>query len=496
MKHAKQILSLLLTVSLMTASLASCGNPETEQDSPEAAQGTAAEPSVETEAETEPETSDTDLLPEADYDGYVFNILSTSPDYLWGYQVSIWAEEETGEPLNDFVFRRNVGIEERYNITIENSANLDSGPTSALALKTVQAGDDTYSIMTYGVKWQLVDVQRGGFMNLHTVDSIDLAHPWWNGEAAELLTIKDRLYMAFSSFNTFDNEALPAIYVNNDMIANHNLESPYDLVLSGDWTLDKIYEMASSVVMDLDGDGVVSEGDVFGFIGGIGTYNMMFTATNQPHIRIGEDGRYILNQGTEGSLAAAEKIWRIVDDTTVSAYQNTQGWCVNSFKEGDVLFFNAGVANLNGFRDLEFNLGMVPVPKMDTAQESYRTMYSNQSMTVMIPSTTSDPERTGVICEAFGAYSRIPIQEVYIETILKKKAARDEETARMLDILINTKCIDVGVLNENSWSTVISSYFNTLHDQGPGQLASAVAANKTLFEKMTDKIEQAYEKLD
>ena len=88
------------------------------------------------------------------------------------------------------------------------------------------------------------------------------------------------------------------------------------------------------------------------------------------------------------------------------------------------------------------------------------------------------------------------MREVYFETMLKQKAARDEETAKMLDILVSTKCIDVGVLNENSWGSVISSYFNTLHDKGVGQLASAVASNIKMFNKFTEKIEKTYEGLD
>ena len=495
MKNTRRPFALLLSL-LMILSLASCSsrNPESQKDEP--AEGTAVPASGEIAAETEPETTDIDLLPEADYGGFTFSILSTNPDFLWGYMVSLWAEEETGEPLNDFVFRRNTNIEDRYHVKIEDSAELDSTPTSSLAKATIQAGDDIFSIMCYGVKWQLVDAQSGCFVNLHKVDSIDFDRPWWNGEAADLLTIKDKLYMAFGEFNTFDDEALAAIYVNNDMITNNGLESPYDLVFSGDWTLDKIYEMASAVVRDLDGDGVVSRGDVFGFIGGVGNYNWMFSGANQPHVLIGDDGSYILNQGTEGSLAAAEKIARIVDDATVSAYQNTQDWCLQSFSDGDVLFRTGGIASISQYRDLEFNVGLVPCPKMDAAQESYRSMCSNQSMTVVIPKTSSDPERAGFISSALGAYSRVPMREVYFETMLKQKAARDEETAKMLDILVSTKCIDVGVLNENSWGSVISSYFNTLHDKGVGQLASAVASNIKMFNKFTEKIEKTSEGLD
>ena len=104
-------------------------------------------------------------------------------------------------------------------------------------------------------------------------------------------------------------------------------------------------------------------------------------------------------------------------------------------------------------------------------------MASNQSMTIVIPKPNADPERTGVICSALGAYSRVPLREVYYETMLKKKAARDEETVEMLDIILAGKSVDVGVLNENAWGTVISGYFNSIRASGTEQLASVTASN-------------------
>jgi hypothetical protein len=187
-KNRRSFFTFLLSL-LLTLSVVSCSghNPESRENEP--AEGVAVPSLEEIAAETEAEMSDIDLLPEADYEGYTFNILSTNPDCLWGYMVSLYAEEETGEPLNDFVFRRNTSVEDRYDIKIANSAELDSTPTSNLAKTTVQAGDDVYSIMCYGVKWQLVDAQSGCFINLHKVDSIDFAHPWWNGEKQGAITL-------------------------------------------------------------------------------------------------------------------------------------------------------------------------------------------------------------------------------------------------------------------------------------------------------------------
>ena len=151
MKRSKRFVTVLLAAILLCGA-AACSESEMNNDGSEAnsqeiSAGNTPEPAAE-----ETEQSDIDLLPDADYEGFSFNILSTDPNCLWGWRVSLYAEEETGEPLNDAVFRRNVAVEDRYNITITDDADQDSGPTSEIAKRTALAGDDVYSIMSYGVK--------------------------------------------------------------------------------------------------------------------------------------------------------------------------------------------------------------------------------------------------------------------------------------------------------------------------------------------------------
>ncbi len=497
MKRKNRLFAMLLAALMLSSAMTmtSCGGTEEESESMPETESTTAQTETE-ETETEPETQAIDLLPNEKYDGYTFSILSTNPDTLWGWRVSIYANEENGEPLNDAVFRRNTAIEQRYGIKITNSAELDNDQTSANAKKLAMSGDDVYSIMSYGVKWQLVDALTGCFKNLNTIDTIDFEHPWWNSEAGNLLTQHNKLYVGFNEMNTFGNEGLYAIYVNNDIIASNQLESPYELVKDGKWTLDKMYDMSTAAALDLDGNTEMSEGDVVGFISGVGLWNALLTAADQPHVRIGEDGSYILTHGTDGSIAAAEKIARLINDKNSSAYQNDQPWSMTSFSEGKALFFEGNVAHLGVMREVDIGLGVVPAPKFDENQKQYRSMMSNQTMTIAVPKTNKDPDTTGVICEALGAYSVDSLRETYYEDILKGKAARDEETIEMLDIIIDSQSIDVGVLNENSWGTIISGYFNSMRQSGAEELASYAATNKEMADKLIAKISDTYAGLE
>lgn len=493
MKRRIQVSLVLLAALMVTSSLVSCGNPEdTSSSDPESPEVLAeVEPT-----ETEPETSVIDLLPNADYEGYTFNILSTNPGTLWGWRVSIFAEEETGEPLNDAVFRRNTAIEERYNITIANSAELDNPSTSANAKQLAAAGDDLYSIISYGVKWQLSDAVNGCFINLNSVDTLDMKNAWWNSEAGKLLTLHDKLFVGFSEMNTFNNEALACVYMNNDIIADNALESPYDLVREGRWTLDVMYDMSAAAARDLDGSGDMSEGDVIGYAVGVGSINSLLTAAAQPHVIIGEDGSYILNHGTESSIAAAEKIAKLINDKNSGVYLNEQAWGSASFQAGNGLFTEGVIASLGTMREAEIGLGLVPSPKFDEQQEHYYSMMSNQSFAIVIPKSNKNLEKTGGICEALGAYSIGSLRDTYYESMLKEKMARDTDTVEMLDAIIDSSAIDVGVMNEVSWETLISGYIGSIRTSGAEELSSYAAKNQKMANKLISKIDETYAGLE
>jgi len=497
MNLSKRILTLLFSVMMAATTLTACGETkDTVNEDTSASVETESETSdIDLLPETESETSDIDLLPEADMNGYTFHILSTDPATLWGYLVSIMAEEETGEPVNDAVYRRNNAIEERYSIEIVNSCPGYTDVISQTTQNLAVSGEDTYAIISYAVRDQLSDVLKGCFRNLHSIESIDFNNLWWNKECADMLTIQDKLYVGLSEWNLISKDTLTNICVNNDIVEAHNMESPYTLVKEGRWTMDAMYDMQVTATQDLDGNGEISEGDVIGFAGGSGAFNAMLNGGNQPYILMNSDGKWTLNEGTEGSIAAAEKIARIVNDKQSAAFQDEQAWGFPSFNEGKALFCQGTSATLRGLREAEIGVSVLPTPKFDENQANYRTMLSNQSMTIAVPVTNNDVEKTGLICEALGAYSRIPMREVYYETVLKTKLARDQETAEMLDIIFDNICVDVGVLNETAWGSVITNYFNSIRKYGAEQLASVAASAQKEFETRLSTIEEKYTEL-
>ena len=131
----KKTLSVLLAL-LLLASAAGCSETTASPEETANTGSTAAASPEETEAETEDPGLD-DGLPEVNYDGYGFHIA-----FFGGEDVNI--EEETGEALNDAIFRRNQAMDERFGIQLEGVEYDDYNKATEAVKAAVTAGTNDF----------------------------------------------------------------------------------------------------------------------------------------------------------------------------------------------------------------------------------------------------------------------------------------------------------------------------------------------------------------
>jgi hypothetical protein len=94
-------------------------------------------------------------------------------------------------------------------------------------------------------------------------------------------------------------------------------------------------------------------------------------------------------------------------------------------------------------RDVDYEIGVVPMPKYDEAQEAYRSYIYHGAGAMGIPKTNSDTARTGVIAEYLAAYSHETVKETYFNETLDFKYIQDEEGQKMLDIIFSNGTVDL-----------------------------------------------------
>jgi hypothetical protein len=112
------------------------------------------------------------------------------------------------------------------------------------------------------------------------------------------------------------------------------------------------------------------------------------------------------------------------------------------FAGGHLLFSNRFVRDIASLREMEDDYGILPLPKLDEEQETYKTTLGDSYSTIGVMNTSKHLDAATATLEVMTAESYRHVTLTYFETALKSKYARDESTAEMLDILVGGIEID------------------------------------------------------
>ncbi|MDD4772779.1 MAG: extracellular solute-binding protein [Eubacteriales bacterium] len=436
-----------------------------------------------TEAQTTGEPTDEDLLqqfmasqPEADYEGYAFKIVDRNEaDHanLW-WTRDVWSETVNGEPINDAVYKRNLMLSERYNIEIE---EVDvAGPRNTVTT-AVLAGEDAYDAVTDGLS-ELAGMGASGYLiDLHELSGLNLENSWWDRRLIEDFTLLDSIHFATGDISIMDNYGTWCFLFNKKLIDDLNLENPYDLVNSGDWTVAKMYDMAKTASLDLDGDGVMGDWDQYGLFSE--HYNIYaFWAGAGRKITSKEDGLPVLTVYDDRSATMVDFILEIhADENTTMSDQHSleMEFGVNvSFGEGNGLFIFGSLALSTLYRDTDFDFGFLPAPKWDSEQKHYYQTHSPFNLTAYsVPMTASDTERTGIILESMAGISKYTLTPAFYEITLIGKIIRDDESQTMLDIILGSRSYDLG--NIFDWGGMRILLTSELYKKATANFSSSYA---------------------
>lgn len=443
----RRILSSLLA-ALMLAALPGCGN---------AAEETTAAPTDDTAAEVV-ETEETKLLPDLpdkDFGGYEFSILTKGNFSGHWFSQDAYAEELTGEPINDAVYNRNAAVGEKYNFTVVEMTGSSDDP-SALAKQAIQAGDDVYDLLLIGGTVTGNMATSGLLMDLTQIPYMDLSKPWYDQSANASLSIGGKLHLTAGDLNIMDNKATWALLFNKKLAEDLALGDLYGMVLDGSWTLDVLEGFLTLASTDLNGDGVHDEFDQWGMQGeGFNTAAFILASGERFFDKDENDIPYITAQ-SEKFFDAFEKANAINGNFDVcmfvsnftSKYSDVWSDCMDvAFTEGRVLFTCVGLNRVTLFREMETDFGILPLPKYDKEQEHYHDLVSLWSANMIsVPKSLSDQERTGIIIEALSAESMYTLTPAFYDVVLKTKAARDEDSAAMLDLIFEARAFELGNL--------------------------------------------------
>ena len=278
---------------------------------------------------------------------------------------------------------------------------------------------------------------------------MDLQKPWYDPNANASLSIAGKLYVTAGELNIMDNDATWSILFNKEMAEDLGLGDFYQMVLEGKWTQDVLLSAMEAASVDLNGDGVRSPDDQWGNIGEPFDVMGYMVGAGARCFQKDENDMPVLDVLSERYVDAYAKAHAINGNADICLSIANAGYDFkildDLFTEGRCLFSFVGLNRVTLFRDMESDFGILPTPKYDEAQEKYYNAISCWAANfIAVPKTTEDVERTGIILEALSAESMYTLTPAYYDITLKTKAARDVESAEMLDIIFSSRVFELG----------------------------------------------------
>ncbi len=459
----KRILSCLLLAAMLTG-ITACGS-ETPSDT------SAADPADSTTpAETEP-AMEPPAVEKCNYENAPFTI--AAPE--WGmYARYYYLEEQTGEAMDDAIYERIRMTEEYLGVDIKWKMEGTIHDTYSRMYTSVMADDEAFQLMlTHCLAGLPAMVSDHLLYDWQELPEIDLGREYWNQSCNENLTVFGKQYYAVSDYILPDPNC---IVFNKEIIADYQLDNPYELVREGKWTLDKMFEMSEAAADDLNGDSKYDANDQYGFVGlGDWLLNSFFYSCGVSLTERTEDGGFAIALNNERTLKLIETFDKAINGSTHSYLWGVDdGKTQVTMRTGRALFEIHSAAALNSYRDCEIDIGAIPYPKMDEDDTTYST--NDWSGLMCVPVNVHDPELVGKVCEMMAYYSNETTVPAYLDLVLGEKFARDEDTREMLELIFDNIVYDAGITYGVHLATEIDNLFYTLprlvYQKASGDFAS------------------------
>ena len=448
------------------------------------------------------ETAEASWIPDANYGGYKFRVLNF--ESYFNQYVKIDLAEQSGDMLDDAVYKRNRKIEQALNFTLEQVLMpYTQWQTDQIALldrvtNSVMAGDDEYDAAYIQPYFKPAILTEGSLVDLNTIPELRLDEIWWDRALNSSFNINNKQYVATGALQFMPLDSVWVLLFNENKLDDLKIEYPYQLVRDGKWTLDKFYEYAQKCT-NLNGDESfkwnASGNSVYGIAGHTSIPGAMIYSSGYRFVEPDKDG-YKVQLSSEKLIETLTKITKLFDEKSgiIHVDNNTgddpSGY-LNVFRNGRSAFLTAQMSVLSEYRDMEDSYGLVPLPKYDEEQEDYISQAGVSAQMLVIPVTVKDLSRTGNIIEALTHESYDSVMPVYYGVRVEQKGLRNEDSIEMLQLVRDNYGLESAqVLG------VTSDYINALTNMVQNQesnAASLAASNEATVMAKLDELLKNFE---
>ncbi len=451
----KRIISTILVVFMISCMLVSCGDTKNPAETTIVPIGNSA--SGEDTLTGEIDSYIAELASENNFNGKTFTWIGEGVE-------TPKAEEETGDIQSDALYNRQRAIEEAFGLKWVNyvpeafEGSYNCGTVDAV-IEDVMSGTGAFNA-GYGMENPITQplLSQNVLADLSSFNYVDFNRPWWPDSLLESYTIGSALYLLNGPIVTFYYQDAACVIFNKTVAADYAIPDLYSIVKSGEWTFDKMFEIAEKIPTNQNGTGAYRYGEPDGI--------SILVAHGMDIVKFDSLGKpYVEETLTKELSDLSDKLSPIFSDNAQTVHCKSfsvskhESWeskygyesCESMFADNRMLFMFIPIDEAAWLRIEEVEFGILPMPKGSVSQENYVSYASRESThEVFVPKSCADFEMTDVILEAMAALGRKYFKPVFYDNILKSRSTYDTQSREMVDIIFETKKYDMVALLDKS----------------------------------------------
>lgn len=509
----KRIICVLCLIALIISVAAACTQNPADQSTESLQENSDVQD--ESEVSNEPELFSN--LPERDYAGQVITFL-VEGDYMGSYKsVEVLPHPDSYEALTNAIKIRNDLVIDKYGVEIQEVRTENSADMLSKLRSSALSGVNEYDIVMPYMGDAALFAQEGGLFDLKSLENIHLNESYYDQGSVKDLSVLGKNYFVSGDLSLLCYDVTHIMVFDKKMIESYHMESPYDLVLNGDWTIDKLWEMSKLVTADSSEPAGMDCMDTYGFLVNNNFTSSMFIGCGKRFTDKNENDEPIVSVYSEDSVRVFNKIFDLINDESASGkIDNLSGpyytsavatgksvWKVaeESSANERCLFHAFALNGILALGEYDCSFGLLPAPKFDKAQERYYTRVSTiYGSCVAIPVNVKDPEMASIVLDAMMQASTGTVKVAYFDVIMKQRKIQDYESEKMFDIILDSRVYDFGSIY--NWgksahgSSSMMGFMDSIAFGGTNTFVSTWESIKDAVQNDLDATVAIYKQLD
>lgn len=485
--NKKLIISFILVLCILLSSFISC-TKDAANDNDDTLIST---PAIESETTSGEVTEIIPALPEKDMEGFELRILNYNNDWMIWCSTEFDTEEMVGDLVGDAIYVRNRSIEEQYGCII--NVSLTSQVENSGMRNSINAGDSDYDI------YMLYDSYLTSYMDIcrdwHDVPCISFDTPWWLPNAMDTLNIGGIQFALTGSITLAPYSRAMCIVYNKDIYSElGESKTPYEYVENNEWTIDNLLTIGKKAVLDMNGDGNYDENDRYGYFSNYKDFIAnLSSGCGISWVERDSEGDFVFNApSNEKVLSLVMKLaeeWERKEFTFGNGPTVHDGSPKNFFELGHSLFAIGNPFFVEECRQMDADIGVVPLAKYDSSQTEYYAPSSGVAVAILPKSVREDRlENMGIILESLSYSTYRDVVPVYIDLAISTKAARDEESGHMFNVIFDAVKFDPGLTM--LFDLFAATFIGDIYEKGATVLSSSIESSRNSINDQISKIQK------